>query len=96
MNLQHRRPEFSGIGLRDAALERWQSLKYMGQDDMQDYLNNIKRLADMLKYDETAVRDRFLMGLPATIRIEAAKGEDINKCLTEPQRYVDITGVTKK
>ncbi len=56
----------------------------MGLEDMQDYPNDIKRLAEILKYDETAVRDRFLMGLPATIRIEAARGgEDITECLTE-------------
>ncbi len=48
----------------------------MGQEDVRDYLNDFKRLAENLKYDETAVRDRFLMGLPATIRIEAARGGD--------------------
>ncbi len=50
----------------------------------------IWRVADILDNKDQSVLDRFLMGLPTNIRVEAARGETLDECVTETQKYIDI------
>ncbi len=88
--------KFSGLRSRDTVLEKWNSLRYEGETYICDFLAELKRLADILEYEARTVKDKFLMCLPANVRVEAAREQELEKCATAAQNYIDITGVTNK
>ncbi len=87
---------FTGLRSRDTVLEKWNSLRYEGETDICDFLADLKRLADILEYEGRMVKEKFLMCLPANVRVEAAREQELEKCATAAHNYIDITGVTNK
>ncbi len=84
--------KFSGVISCSSALEKWQKLTYEQEEDVNEYLKRIWRVAAVLDYKDQVVLDHFLMGLPTNIRVEAARVETLDECVTETQKYIDIVG----
>ncbi len=85
--------KFSGVSSHSSALEKWQKLTYEQEEDVNEYLTCIWRVAAVLDYKDQAVLDKFLMCLPTNIRVEAARSETLDECDTETQKYIDIVGI---
>ena len=57
--------KYSGINSRDAAIEQWPSLRYQGNESLEDYATKLRRLADCLDYGDEIIKDRFLSSFTA-------------------------------
>ena len=61
---------------------------------MADFVTKIRRLADRLDYNEVNIRDKFILTLPDSVKLEASKGDDLEESITLAQRCADICGLT--
>ena len=83
---------FSGIHSREGAVEQWKTTIYTPGESIDQYLVRLRRLAQRLNYNNELIKDQFLAGLPANIRVNAAiNGGNLNEVAQRAQRYIEMT-----
>ncbi len=82
---------FSRIHERDTARHTWHLMKYKVSEIMEEYVSRLHPLAARLGYDDLAISDEFLAGLPEKIEEQVSMaGGDLANAIQVAQKYANL------